>query len=235
MPPGVRLIIAFLFPAYLLYRTGPGALLFLFPSLMRQKAEPSDDYPPEMDPAPASKLAVELAALGFTRLGVRRERFPLGTSALSYDYVNAEEKAYASIYLVDRRRARLYFFTPYDGGASVLTADHVRPRAVNDGYYLAGGVVGAAPAQVWAAHKRQMVAMEETGRDRVAKATLEDRLAVAHQWVVGVGKREVRARTMTAFFSSLIAMMALYVILTVLHHQFATLGFQRLADSFVRG
>ncbi len=227
MSPGVRALIALAIGSYLLFRTGPGALLCLFPGLLRQKAAPGDEHPPEMDPPPAAKLTPTLGTLGFVRLGVRRELFPLGASALSYDYFNAAEKTYASVYMADRTQPRLYFFTPYDGGASVLTADHKRPGAVNDGYYLAGGLVRAAPEQVWAAHKRQMTAMEDTGRDRVALGTLEDRIASARLWATGVGKREVRSRNLTALFSAAVAMLVIYVSL-------ASLPFRHLAEAFVR-
>jgi hypothetical protein len=224
MPQGVRAIIALCVAAYLLYRSFPGALLFIFPGLMRQRPE---EQPPVEDPAPIQQIAQALSALGFARLGVRREIFPLGSSTLSYDFVNANEKTYASVYLVDRKRFRLYFFTPYDGGAAVLTADHKRPGAVLDGYYLAGGLNKASPEQLWAAHKRQMVAMEDTGRDRIAKNDLEDRIACARTWFTGVGKREVRVRNLTSLFMATISLFVIYVSL-------ASLPLGRWADVLVK-
>ena len=161
MPYGLRLLFATGMALIILWRSLPGALAFLLPGSVRQRAEPHDERPPNEDPEPIRTTAPALEALGFERLGVRTEHPLLGHPSLSYDWVHRAEKTYASLYLVDKRTRRLYFLTPYDGGASVLTADHKRPGADLDGYYLAGGLPNATPDQLWAAHKRQLAAMEE--------------------------------------------------------------------------
>lgn len=213
MPLGVRLAAVLLVALLLLYRGLPGALLCLFPGAMRQRPEPADEHPDGDEPEPVRHTVPALAALGFERLGVRRETPPLGPATLSWDFVHRAEKSYASLYLVDRRTRRLYFLTPYDGGALVLTADHQRPGAVQDGYYLAGGLVNATPEQLWAAHKRQMAAMEDTGRERVAQGTVADRMDAARAWFSGVGKREVRVRNLTA---ALLAAMGAFMLVSAL-------------------
>jgi hypothetical protein len=72
-----------------------------------------------------------------------------------------------------------------------------------------------------------MVAMEDTGRDRVAQGTLEDRIATARIWFTGVGRREVRVRHLTALFSASLALFVIYASL-------ASLPYRHLADAFVR-
>jgi hypothetical protein len=211
MPYGARLVAVLLIAIVLLYRSLPGALLCLVPGGMRQHPEPLDENPPESDPEPIRLTVPALEALGFTRLGLRTEKPLLGKATLSWDFVHHAEKSYASLYLVDRRTRRLYFLTPYDGGALVLTADHKRPGAVQDGYYLAGGLPGATPDQLWAAHKRQMTAMEDTGRERVARATIADRMDAARAWFSGVGKREVRVRNATP---ALLTVLALFILVS---------------------
>ena len=176
----------------------PGGLLWLMPGAIRHQALPADEFPAAEDPEPVRTTAPVLEALGFERLGVRSEKPPLGKPLRSYDWVNRAQRCYASAYMVDRRTRRLYFFTPYDGGAAVLTADHRRPGADLHGYYLAGGLDRATPEELWTAHRRQMAAMDETGRERIAMGTLPDRMACARAWFLGAGKREVRARQRTA-------------------------------------
>ena len=211
MPYVARLVAVLIIAIVLLYRSLPGALLCLLPKAMRQRPEPLDENPPDSDPEPVRLTVPALEALGFSRLGLRTEKPPLGKATRSWDFVHHTEKSYASLYLVDRRTRRLYFLTPYDGGALVLTADHKRPGAVQDGYYLAGGLPGATPEQLWAAHRRQMTAMEDTGRERVARATMADRMDAARAWFSGVGQREVRIRNASP---ALLAAMALFMLVS---------------------
>lgn len=197
MPYGLRLALVTAVSIVVLYRSLPGMLLFLFPWAIKQRAEPTDENPASADPDPVKLTAPALEALGFERLGIRREKAPLGPDTLSFDYVHRAERTYASVYLVDRKTRRLYFLTPYDGGASVLTADHKRPSSALDGYYLAGWLKNATPDQLWTAHKRQLKAMEDTGRERIAKGTLADRMDCAQAWFHGAGKKEIRVRQLT--------------------------------------
>ena len=198
MPVGFRVLLVTALALGVLYKSVAGALQCLWPGALSQRDEPDDEHPPADDPEPIRLTAPALEALGFVRLGVRRERPWLGRSLLSYDWVHPAEKSYASMYRLDRRTRRLYFFTPYDGGAAVLTADHRRPGADLHGYYLAGGLERATPEELWTAHQRQMATMDETGRERIATGSLADRMACARAWFLGAGKREVRARQRTA-------------------------------------
>jgi hypothetical protein len=210
--------LALIIALWILYRSLPGALLFFRPSWMRQKPEPDEDHPERDDPQPIAALGAGLTKLGFSRLGVRKEKPPLGAATVSFDFVNPSEKTYASAYHLGGKKTRLYFFTPYDGGAAVLTADHSRPGSAKDGYYLAGGLNGATPEQLWAAHKRQMAAMDETGRERVAQNTLADRITTALAWFDGAGSREVRVRNSMSLFMASVAAFAIYVSVSVLSH-----------------
>jgi hypothetical protein len=214
MPVWARALALCLMAAYVLSRSVPAALLFLFPKLLRQRWEP--DAPEAEDPEPVRKLTPQLTALGFRRLGVRDEIWPLGAATRSFDWSHPTERIYASVYLVDRKRTRLYFFTPYDGGAAVLTADHQRPGAVEDGYYLAGGLKNVSPEQLLAAHRRQMVAMEETGRERVGQGSPDDRIATARGWMLGAGKREMRARHVVMVLLAGLSLFALVSTLSTL-------------------
>ncbi|MBS2027048.1 MAG: hypothetical protein JST54_04005 [Deltaproteobacteria bacterium] len=208
----MRLLLVTALAIGILWSSVPGALACLFPGAVRQRAEPHDEWPPQDDPEPIRTTAPALEALGFERLGVRSEKPLLGQAQYSFDYLHRAEKTYASLYLVDKRTRRLYFFTPYDGGASVLSADHKRPGADLDGYYLAGGLPNATPDQLWVAHKRQLAAMEETGRERAAKGTMADRMDAAKAWFTGVGKREVRVRHLRPAFLALLGSIMLYQI-----------------------
>lgn len=209
MSYGLRLALVTVISIGVLWRTLPGALLFLFPWAVRQRAEPADENPASADPEPVRLTAPALEALGFERLGIRREKSALGPDTLSFDFVHRAEKTYASVYLVEKKTRRLYFFTPYDGGASVLTADHKRPSSALDGYYLAGWLKNATPDQLWAAHKRQLKAMDDTGRERVAKGTLANRMDCAQAWFHGAGKKEIRLRQLTPAAMTALALVML--------------------------
>ena len=56
-----------------------------------------------------------------------------------------------------------------------------------------------------------MTAMEDTGRERVARATIADRMDAARAWFSGVGKREVRVRNATP---ALLAALALFMLVS---------------------
>ena len=165
------------------------ALVFLVPSV-RVTGEP--DEPPRS--APRLRLGAELERLGFTPLGILHERAPLGALDREVDsYADASRGTYADV-SQERGAAdapRLLFYSPFQDGAYVLTANHPR-HAVASARAQAGAVVGAAPEAQLAAHE---IAVERFAAHHGAPAVALDlaaRLDAARAWYAGEGRRELR-------------------------------------------
>ncbi len=138
------------------------------------------------------RLGATLEDLGFTSLGIQHVRSAMGAFAAEGDvYAAAQRGTFADV--VDSRRGEpgVMFFTPFEGGAAVLTANFPR-RAIATERVQAGGIPDAPLEGVLAAHE---VAVERFaarhGRPAVS-ADLEARLAATRAWFGGEGRRELR-------------------------------------------
>ena len=177
------------------FRYARRALLFLSPAVRVWG---------ESGAAPRSarrlRLGTSLEELGFTPLGVKHERSALGALDAQDDvYASVERAAFADV--IEPRRGGgpgVVFFTPFEDGAAVLTANFPR-RAIATERVQAGGIPDAPLEAVLAAHE---VAVQRFtvrhGKPAVA-AELEARLAAAKAWFQGEGRRELRRAHASAF------------------------------------
>jgi hypothetical protein len=199
-------ILVVLFAAYMLFRHGRRALLFLAPGLVRVRGEAG------APPASPMQLRAgdELAGLGFARLGTRCEEGALGGLSLASDaWVNQAEGAFADVFDHLPRHGHgpwVYFLSAFSDGATVLTANH--PRLARSTPWLqTGGLPGSSLAATWAAHR---VAAErfaaQHGRPS-APTDLEARQAAARAWYRGPGRGELRRLFFLNFLNALVALL----------------------------
>lgn len=194
----VRPLISLLLLGFVLWRNLPGALLCLKPGMTRARKGSEDDK--GVDHPLFEQMDAELAPLGFQRLGVHHEKAPLRPAVLSYDYVHLAEQTFGSAFRYGKH-VRLYLLTPFHKGGFVLTADHKRYGNERDGY-LAGGVPGATPEQLLAAHRRRVERLKEQGLEVDGELSLDARVEAANRWFAGAGVREIRLRHVNAFLIS---------------------------------
>jgi hypothetical protein len=183
-----RVAISLALGLLILWRNLPGALMFLRPGLVRVRRAPED----ALDEPLFAEMEGELAPLGFRRLGAHLEKAPLRRPVLSYDFVNEAEHTFGSAFR-DGGVMRLYLLTPFSGGGFVLTADH-RRTGVERGDYLAGGLPGAGPDALLAAHRRRVERLVREGRQPLADLSMDAREQAAVRWHRGAGARELRLR-----------------------------------------
>jgi hypothetical protein len=179
--------------AFVLWRNLPAAILCLFPRLMRARGE--DETWPKVDRELFAQMEEELSPLGFKRLGVHVERAPLSRGQLAYDFVNEAEGTWCTATARGEEGA-LYLLTPFEGGRFVRTADHRVASIERPGECLSGGMPGAQPEQVFAAHRRRVERLKEAGRALQADLSLEARVKAANRWFEGCGARELRTRNL---------------------------------------
>jgi hypothetical protein len=176
------------FAALQCFRYARRALLFAFPSV-RIWGEPG------AGPRSARRLRVgaRLEELGFTPLGIQHQRGAMGAFALEADAYAAEERrTFADV--VEGRRGDapgVLFFTPFEGGAAVLTAGFPR-RAIATERVQAGGIPDAPLEAVLAAHEVAVERFAARHGPPAVVADLEARLAAARTWSQGEGRREMR-------------------------------------------
>ena len=199
---GIVLALALL----VLWRNLPGALLCLWPRLLRARSLP--DGAPEVNETLFEQMEGELVPLGFERLGAHLESPPLKRSRLVYDFVQRGEKTFASAFL-DGPEVDLYLLTAFESGGGVLTADHARISAEQAGRFLSGGLPGATPVHLLAAHRRRVESLKVAGQTERSDLSLEARVSVACQWVRSAGAREVRLKNANAFILSLATLVML--------------------------
>jgi hypothetical protein len=187
---------------FVLWRNLPAMLLFLFPSLMRARGE--DESWPKVDRDLFGRMEEELKPLGFSRLGVHVERAPLRRRLVAYDFVNEAERTWGTATAAGEE-VRLSLVTAFCGGGFVVTADH-RVLSQDRQGCLVGGMPGAQPEQLLAAHRRRVEGFREQGREIVTDLSLEARVRAANAWYVGYGARELRLRNLNGLFLSLMGL-----------------------------
>ena len=189
--------------AFVLWRNLPAALLCLWPRLMRARGE--DESWPRVDRFLFTQMEEELSPLGFKRLGVHVERAPLARGELAYDFVHDAEHTWATA-TVQGEEARLVLLTPFEGGAFVRTADHKVASLERDGECLSGGMVGAEPEHLFAAHRRRVERLKESGRVAQADLSLEARVKAADRWIGGWGARELRIKNLNGLAMTVVGL-----------------------------
>jgi hypothetical protein len=139
-------------------------------------------------PEPLEKTDAELRALGFASIGSHVEQPKFGPEMVSYDYVHAEHRCFATLYVSTNGGAKLYFLTPTQGGGFVITANHPRPAREIKGRYLSGSLESLPAARVITAHQRRV---SEVGAPE-GEFNQAGRIAAAKAWFAGPGNVEVR-------------------------------------------
>jgi hypothetical protein len=197
--------LALLFAAWMLVRHGRRGLLFVAPGLVRVGGDR------EAPPATPGQLRAgeELARLGFTRLGAKREDGPLGGLHLGTDaWANEREGAFADVFDHAPRRggpAWVYFVSPFADGALVLTANHPR-LALSTDRLLTGGLPGSSLEATFAAHRKAVERFAGRHGAPAAPADLAVRLELARAWYRGPGRRELRRLFLVHFVNALAAL-----------------------------
>lgn len=190
-PENLRILLIFGLLGLVVLRNLRGFVLFLRPGAVRYRILPGEDE--LMDPA-VRQMGRELAELGFAPAGRVSQARPLSRSVEQTVYAN-DEGDYAVVFPVDRE-AWLYFFTEPRPGAYVLTADHRFPSAQREGYRT-GGLPNASPAEVYAAHRRQV---ERGGEAAGAPADLAAYVGAARRFFAkGPGREDLRRRSFRGF------------------------------------
>jgi hypothetical protein len=199
--------LALLLAAFMLVRHGRRGLLFVAPGLVRVAGDR------EAQPATPGQMRAgeELARLGFSRLGARREDGPLGGLRLGTDaWANEREGSFADVFDHAPRAGSplVYFLSPFADGALVLTANHSR-LAISTDRFLLGGLPGSSLEATHAAHRKAVERFAGRHGAPVARADLAARLDLARVWYRGPGRRELRRLSFVHFVNSLAALVLL--------------------------
>ena len=207
-----QLLLAGAVAVWLFFRNLPGALLCLWPGLLRAR-ETDDDG--SLDPArePAmERIDGGLRALGFEKVGALSIRPPLsaGWAILVYATPGAPgpsaskgEGAFADVG-VREGALSVTFFTPFAGGGAILTSDHRRPAIERPGY-LAGGLAGTDVPELWAVHRRRIEHFERPGVPWT-DWSIAGRVAADEALYRGPGRRELRVRSAPALLVTALAL-----------------------------
>lgn len=204
------------FALLMLGRHGPRALLFLAPRATRITGDA--DAPPRTSGQVAA--GEQLEPLGFRRLGLRRERGPLGGLDMEVDAWAHPDGTCADAYPVGSRGIVIAFLTTFADGFQVGTSNFKR-TALECPRGRVGGIDGAGLEGALAAHRKAAEALAGPhGAPRPA-ADLAARIEQARSFYAGVGAREVRR---PAFMSLLNAAVALVLLASSLKLALRGLG-----------
>jgi len=160
------------------------AVLFVWPTSMKLDAE--DVGAPDAVPSALEVPWQALEALGFEPLGTHSERPLGGPPALFHDLVRRADLVFASL-SVHGGQPRLTL-TSWTEQGFVVTRDFRRATRELEGRYLVGSLEGVGPQRLYRAHQRR-VALLGTPKGEV---TLEGRVELGRQWLLGPGKSELR-------------------------------------------
>lgn len=163
-----------------------------------------------IDPEDYSKETQEiigaLSALGFVPLGVKVERPKTGPAAQELSYAAAEDRSFASIHGMHRQQPNMYFFTPFQDGAVVLTGD-IAMQPVRSPNFLHQGVAGSDRAEQWRRHLREVEKMTKAGHLPFGSFTRDDRLKATDIYYANPAaqglQRDLRFKTLKNFGMSL--------------------------------
>jgi hypothetical protein len=188
--------------AVMLVRYAPRALLFLHPGLTRVEGEAGAPAP-----SPARmRAAAEWEALGFARLGRKRERSPLGGSTHDACSYARGDGVFADLFDGPDRQVAAQLLTLFADGAAVVTASYPRQGTAR-GDLLVGGLPGAGPEELLEVHRRGVERLREAHGEPVRGESLALRLELAHRWYRGPGAAEVRRLALSSFLSATLALL----------------------------
>lgn len=183
----------------MLVRHGPRAVLFVAPRSIRVTGEP------EAAPRSSGQAAAgeALAALGFRRVGLRRERGPVGGLDIEVDAWVHDEGTCADAFPAGGRAVAVSFLTTFADGFQLATSNFRRPSGGNSRGRV-GGIEGASPEAALAAHRKAAEGLASHGAPR-AVPDLAARVEVARAYYAGIGAMELRRPALMSLLNSLIA------------------------------
>jgi len=185
----LRVVPGFALAGFVLYRNFWRAILCIAPSTLEVDAEDPPDrmkVPPELLP-----MAGQLGALGFLRIGTRREKPKLAPPVLFHDFAYPREGVFASLSLGRDLKPHLYFLTRTEHDGFVITANYRRPAKEIPGRYLAGSLDDFPADRVYKAHLKRIEPLARSG-----DYTQAGRLEAAEAWYAGPGRSELRQQNL---------------------------------------
>lgn len=199
----VNVLVA-LFALMMLARHGPRAILFLAPRSIRIEGD-------EGAPARASGQVAAgelLESLGFRRLGIRRERGPLGGLRMDVDGWVHPDGTCADAFPAGGRDAVVSFLTTFADGYQVGTSNF-RRASVESGAGRVGGLPGAALHGALAAHLRLVEPLGATHGAPREVPDLAARVSLARGFYAGIGAVELRRPAFMSLLNSAVALVLL--------------------------
>lgn len=205
-----------IFTLLMLVRHGPRALLFLAPGAVRITGD-ATSLPRASGQVAAGEL---LAQLGFRRLGLRRERGPLGGLDMEVDAWVHPDGTCADAFPVAGREVVVSFLTAFADGFVVGTSNF-RRGAVESPRGRVGGIAGARAEGALAAHRKALEPLAVAHGAPRPVADLDARIALARQFYAGIGAKELRRPSLMSLLN---AALALLLLVTSLRQVLRALG-----------
>lgn len=175
------------------------AVLFIAPGSVQLRSEGALEL--EALPPPLAPLAGQLRELGFVALCTHSEKPLLHGATRCYDLVHPGERTFATLYLSEAERARVYFLTPLTSEAGVLTREPGRPGFALPGRYGARGLDEPVLRRLWHAHQQRLHGLTPS-----EDFTPEARLQVGRSWYRSMGRREIRRQNVQGLLWTLVAL-----------------------------
>ncbi len=180
--------------AALLYFFGWRAALLVAPYSVRVEVETPADA--TRVPDELADAVSELKRLGFALLGGHSERFLFRATR---PYVDLKRDDVVASLTVGRDEQDELTLWTCCGEGFVVTSNFKRPAREVRGWYLGGGIDGAAPERLLNVHLRRV---NEVGQS-TPRADLEAHVAAVRRWFVTQGKPELREQHALALLWSL--------------------------------
>jgi hypothetical protein len=193
-----------IFTLVMLVRHGPRALLFLAPRSVRISGD-ATSAPRASGQVAAGEL---LAQLGFRRLGLRRERGPLGGLNMEVEAWAHPDGTCADAYPVGGREVVVSFLTAFADGFALGTSNF-RRAAVESSRGRVGGIAGARAEGALAAHKKAVEPLTAAHGAPQPAADLDARIGLAHRFYAGIGATELRRPSLMSLLNTALALLLL--------------------------
>ena len=193
-----------IFTLLMLTRHGPRAVLFLAPRSVRIAG----------DGGAAPRASGQLAAgellepLGFRRLGLRRERGPLGGLDLEVDAWAHPDGTCADAHAAGGRQVVVSFLTALADGFMVATSNF-RRTAVQGASGRVGGIVGAGLEGALAAHRKAVEPLAAAHGAAQPVSDLDGRIGLARRFYAGIGAAELRKPALMSLLNTALALLLL--------------------------
>ncbi len=126
-------------------------------------------------------LVASIESLGFSQLGVRVEKPPLWAAGIrGFSLASAREQAFASIAVI-RRQVVYYFYTPFNDGKVVLTANAAFP-VMNGDQIRQSAIAASGPLDLLAAHHKLVEDFRSQGSVPYSDYTQDSRIRATYQY-----------------------------------------------------